>query len=112
MTKYKTFEELKIDDPLYIVEISNISCKFKQYKITHVNKYISNNKIVEAYIEGSPLPLNLDRNQSKYMEIIFTTKEEAIESAKQQINDKIKEFSEQIVYFSNKLANIDDIEFR
>ena len=44
--------------------------------------------------------------------MIFTTKEEAIESAKRQINQKIKEFSKQIEYYLNTIVNIDDIEFR
>lgn len=52
------------------------------------------------------------KNHSSWMNTIFTTKEEAIESAKKQIENKIKYFTSQIEYFSNKLANIYDIEFR
>ena len=112
MTNYKTFNEIQKGDILYGVEVSNIDIKFKQIKVIDIDDYFSTDSVIEIYIDDSPLMFSFSRNKSSWMKSIFTTKEEAIESAKHQINDKIKEFSEQIVYFSNKLSNIDDIEFR
>ncbi len=112
MTKYKTFNEVKQGDILYEVEVSNIDVKFKQIEVRDIDDYFSNDSIIQTYINDSPLMFSFSRNKSSWMKSIFTTKEEAIESAKHQINEKIKAFSGQIVYFSNKLTNIDDIEFR
>lgn len=112
MKKYKTFNEVKRGDTLYGVDISNVSCQFKKYKVISYDNYLSNGEVLEMYIDESPLSFDFRRNESQWHQMIFTTKEEAIESAKRQINQKIKEFSKQIEYYLNTIVNIDDIEFR
>lgn len=112
MTKYKTFNEVKRGDILYGVDISNVSCQFKKYKVLSYDDYLSNSEVLGMYIHESPLSFDFRRNESQWHQMIFTTKEEAIESAKRQINQKIKEFSKQIEYYLNTIVNIDDIEFR
>lgn len=112
MAKYKTFNEVKRGDTLYSVEISNVSCQFKKYKVLSYNDYLSNSEVLEMYINKSPMSFDFRRNESQWHQLIFTTKEEAIESAKHQISQKIKEFNKQIEYYVNTIINIDDIEFR
>lgn len=112
MTKYKTFGELQKGDKLYEVEISNIDIKFKTAIVREFDEYYSNNDILNTYINESPLMFDFYKNESSWMNTIFTTKEEAIESAKQQINKKINDMCERIKFFSDKLVNINDIEFR
>lgn len=112
MKKYMTFNEVKRGDTLYGVDISNVSCQFKKYKVVSFDDYLSNSEVLETYIDESPLSFDFRRNESQWHQMIFTTKEEAIESAKRQINQKIKEFSKQIEYYLNTIVNIDDIEFR
>lgn len=112
MTKYKTFNEVKQGDTLYEVEISNTHIKFKTAVVREFDEYYSNDDILVMYINESPIMFDFCRNQTSWMNTVFTTKKEAIESAKKQIKNKINGFTNQIEYFSNKLANIDDIEFR
>ena len=69
-------------------------------------------KLLKTYIDVSPLSFDFRRNKSQWNQIIFTTREEAIENAKCQINQKVKEFSEQIEYYLNIMVNIDDIKFK
>lgn len=112
MKKYKTFNEIKPGDTLYGVNISNVSCQFKKYKVISRDDNLSNSEVIETYIDVSPLSFDFRRNRSQWHQIIFTTREEAIESAKCQINQKVKEFSEQIEYYLNIMINIDDIKFK
>ena len=112
MKKYKTFNEVKPGDTLYGVYISNVSCQFKKHKVISHDDNLSNSEVIETYIDESPLSFDFIRNRSQWNQIIFTTREEAIESAKCQINQKIKEFSEQIEYYLNIIVNIDDIKFK
>lgn len=84
----------------------------KKYKvISHVDN-LSNSEVIETYIDISPLSFDFRRNRSQWHQIIFTIREEAIENAKCQINQKIKEFSEQIEYYLNTMVNIDNIKFK
>jgi len=112
MTNYKTFSEIKKGDILYGITISDICVRFKKIKVIGFEDAFSDDNIIYTYINDSPLMFDFYKNESSWMNSIFTTKEEAIKSAKKQINNKIKSFSEQIVLFSNTLENIDDIEFR
>ena len=99
MTQYKTFGELQKGDKLYEVEISNIDIKFKTAIVREFDEYYSNNDILNTYINESPLMFDFYKNESSWMSTIFTTKEEAIESAKQQINKKINDMCECIKFF-------------
>lgn len=112
MKKYKTFNEVKLGDTLYGVYISNVSCQFKKYKVISHDDNLSNSEVIETYIDASPLSFDFGQNRSQWHQIIFTTREEAIENAKCQINQKVKEFSEQIEYYLNIIVNIDDIKFK
>ena len=84
----------------------------KKYKvISHVDN-LSNSEVIETYIDISPLSFDFRRNRSQWHQIIFTIREEAIKNAKCQINQKVKEFSEQIEYYLNTMVNIDNIKFK
>jgi len=112
MTKYKTFSEIKRGDILYGITISDICVQFKKIKVIGFEDVFSDDTIIYTYINDSPLMFDFYKNESSWMNTIFTTKEEAIETAKQQINKKINDMCERIKFFSDKLVNINDIEFR
>ena len=112
MTKYKTFNEVKQGDTLYGVDISNVSCQFKKYKVISFDDYFSNSEVLETYIDESPLSFDFRRNESQWNKMIFTTREEAIENAKNQIVNKMLEFTAKVDDLANILGGIDDIEFR
>jgi len=112
MTNYKTFNEIQKGDILYEVEISDIDVKFKQIKVKNIDDYFSTDDVIQTYIDESPLIFSFSRNKSSWMGTIFTTKEEAIESAKNQIVNKILEFTTKVDDLAIILGGIDDIEFR
>ena len=47
MKKYKTFNEVKPGDTLYGVNISNVSCQFKKYKVISNDDNLSNSEVIE-----------------------------------------------------------------
>ena len=97
MKKYKTFNEVKPGDTLYGVYISNVSCQFKKYKVISHDDNLSNSEVIETYIDASPLSFDFRRNRSQWNQIIFTTREEAIEAmedAKEQFTEREFELHE------------------
>ena len=112
MKEYKKFKDCKVKDILYCIEISNIDCIFRQLEITSFDPWFDKTDKVYIHFDSSSLVYDMNKNDSSWGNIIFTTKEEALESAYRQIIQKIKYFTEMINQFSGVLDNLKDIEFK
>ena len=112
--KYKTFGELSVGDNIYGIEVTWNECKFKKFKIKNIDETISNNEVIETYIDKSPLSFDFPRNDSSWHGFIFTTEKEAKREAKKLINKTIKELGRKLISHSKTLTKIetDDIKFR
>ena len=110
---YKKFKDLKVGDIVYIVEVSNIDVQLKTITIRDIDTEIYGCKENPwFYFGNSPLSYIVDSEKSNWCNMIFSNKSEALKSAKDQINKKIKYFGSQIILFSDYLENIDNIEFK
>ena len=109
---YKKFKDIKEGDTLYCVEINFSNYKFQQVKVREISEIYSDNKIIETYIDKSPLSFSFNRQTSNWHNLVFTTKEEAIKSAIKQLKEKIKYFKNQSKKYEDAIKNINDIEFR
>jgi hypothetical protein len=88
--------------------------KFESLKVKNISYIEYNSKPVEiAIFYGNiPAPLYVDPNSSNLYNIIFTTKEEAIDIAKHAIINTINFHYDRVKYFEQLLSNINNIDFK
>lgn len=101
----KKFKEIKEGDKLYCVEPSFDKCEIKIYTVKEVGEPI-NNKEIFLYFKEKPNPTFVPKDSTSYLDLLFTSKDDATKGMIKQINHSIdfhkgiiKKYKEQLKKF-------------